>query len=211
MFRIVGNPGSPAGAGTTRCKPDAQAARPLLSGPGLVQRGANRGGWRPRGSGLTDRPRRRALEPRPADPSLTSAGRGPRCLHHLPRRRPLISVRLVPRLVPHRLAARRSIAVHGQVPRPAHGTVGGYRWRAVTRHPRHGDQARSPLVPVLALLRVMPPGWPPHPHKTIRTRKRTHTGRRAGGDLWVGLSALTGEQGTVMQWKQRGYQRRVGK
>ena len=78
---------------------------------------------------------------------------------------------LVPGPVPHRPAARRRVAEHRHMPgrttprrRP--------RRRAVAQHPRHGDQARSPLVPVLAPLRVTPPRRAPHPHATIRTRVR---------------------------------------
>jgi hypothetical protein len=46
------------------------------------------------------------------------------------------------------------------------------RRRAVAQYPGHGDQARSPLVPVLAPLRVTPPVRSPHPHDKIRTRVR---------------------------------------
>jgi len=59
----------------------------------------------------------------------------------------------MPRPVPHRLAARRRIAEHRHMSgRPAPGR--GPRRRAVVQHPWRGDQARSPLVPVLAPLRV---------------------------------------------------------
>jgi hypothetical protein len=47
-------------------------------------------------------------------------------------------------------------------PGPLLGSEGVW---AITQHPRHGDQARSPLVPVLAPLRVTPPVRPPHPHR----------------------------------------------
>jgi hypothetical protein len=77
----------------------------------------------------------------------------------------------VPRGVPGRPAARR-LAVHHQVTRAVFPL--GRRRRAVTRHPAHDDPPRSPLVPVLAALRVTPPVRTLHPHGTIRTQKRTH-------------------------------------
>jgi len=45
---------------------------------------------------------------------------------------------------------------------------GSRRWRTVARHPRDSDQARPPLVPVRAPLRVTPPVRTMHPHATIR-------------------------------------------
>jgi len=42
--------------------------------------------------------------------------------------------------------------------------------RAPAPFPAHEHLARSPLVPLLALLREVPPGRPPHAHATIRTR-----------------------------------------
>ena len=62
--------------------------------------------------------------------------------------------RLVPRLVPGRPAARR-LAVHHQV-------------------------TRSPLVPVLAALRVTPPVGTLHLHSPIRTRERSEAATRTG-------------------------------
>jgi hypothetical protein len=44
--------------------------------------------------------------------------------------------------------------------------------RAVAQDPAHGDQARTPLVPVLAALRVAPTVRTLHVHHTIRTRYR---------------------------------------
>jgi hypothetical protein len=55
----------------------------------------------------------------------------------------------------------------------------GHGGRAVAQHPGHRDQARPPLVPVLAALRVTPPLRTPHPHGTIRTLYEpilSHTG-----------------------------------
>jgi hypothetical protein len=72
--------------------------------------------------------------------------------------------------VPHRPAALHP-AVHRHVPgRASPGR--SLRRRAIAQHPRHDDQARSPLVPVLAPLRVRPPCRTPHAHDTIRTRIR---------------------------------------
>jgi hypothetical protein len=51
---------------------------------------------------------------------------------------------------------------------PGHGPRG----RAVAQHPRHGDQPRTPLVPVLAPLRVTPPVRTLDPMGTIRTHVR---------------------------------------
>ena len=69
--------------------------------------------------------------------------------------------RVVPQPVPHRPAARRRVAVHDQVPWAV--LARGPRRRAVARHPRHRDQARPPLVPVRAPLRVAPPVRSPRP------------------------------------------------
>jgi hypothetical protein len=56
--------------------------------------------------------------------------------------------------------------------------MGSDRGRAVTRLPAHGDQARPPLVPVLAPLRIAPPRGPTHAHDAIRTQMRgAWTGR----------------------------------
>jgi hypothetical protein len=79
---------------------------------------------------------------------------------------------LAPWPVPHRPAPGRGRAVHRQMPRsPA--PAGGHRQGTVAHRPRHADQARPPLVPVRAPLRVAPPLWTPHPHAAIRTQIRT--------------------------------------
>ena len=49
----------------------------------------------------------------------------------------------------------------------------GQRWGTLARQPRHDDQARPPLVPVRAPLRVAPPRGPTHAHNTIRTHALT--------------------------------------
>ncbi len=88
---------------------------------------------------------------------------------------------LTPRPVPHRPAARRRVAEHRHVPRRAttHPLPGSQGGRAVAQHPRHCDQTWSPLVPVLAPLRVTPPRRTPHAHDTIRTRIRLAAQRPA--------------------------------
>jgi hypothetical protein len=95
----------------------------------------------------------------------------PTAAMRLPRRplRQLTRRPLVPRLVPGRPAARR-LAVHHQMTRAVLPLR--RRWRAFTRHPAHDDPPRSPLVPVLAALRVAPPVRTMHPDDTIRTRVR---------------------------------------
>ena len=59
--------------------------------------------------------------------------------------------------------------MHRQVPgRAAPGPLlGSQRGRAVARAPTRGDQARPPLVPAGAALRVTPPRGPPHPHRNL--------------------------------------------
>ena len=102
----------------------------------------------------------RAGKARPRSPlPLTPATDGPIVLH----------AGLVPRPPPGRPAARR-LAVHHHMTRAVLPL--GRRWRAVTRHPAHDDPPRSPLVPVLAALRITPPARTLHPHDTIRTRAR---------------------------------------
>src|SRR6266516_6444916 len=102
-------------------------------------------------------------------------------------RRTLLHAAPAPGPVPDGPAARRCVAEHRHMPRrAADPLLGSQSGRAVAQHPRHGDQPRSPLVPVLAPLRVTPPVRTPHPHDTIRTRirlaadalTRTGTGRR---------------------------------
>jgi hypothetical protein len=65
---------------------------------------------------------------------------------------------------------------HRDMPRWCAGCAGCLRWRAVAQHPRHRDQPRSPLVSVLAALRITPPTRTPHTHGTIRTHARTGQG-----------------------------------
>jgi hypothetical protein len=45
-------------------------------------------------------------------------------------------------------------------------------WRAVAALPRHEHPPGCPLMPVLALFRVVPPGRPSHSHDAIRTCRR---------------------------------------
>ncbi len=76
-------------------------------------------------------------------------------------------------------------------PSPAAPRHGGHRGRAAAQHPGHRDQARSPLVPVRAPLRVAPPVRPPNPMGTIRTHVRfvAHKpARRAPTTALFGLS-----------------------
>jgi hypothetical protein len=102
-------------------------------------------------------------------------------------------VRVVPRRVPHRPAARRRIAEHRHVPgRAATGRRPGRR--AVAQQPRHGDQSRSPPVPVLAPLRVTPPVRTRTPIGTIRTRVRMAREGSPGGGRQV-CAAPSGTEG----------------
>ena len=118
--------------------------------------------------------------------------------------------RLMPGLVPAGPAARR-IAPDHQVTCPRYPATLRDSQCAVAWRPVHGDQARSPLVPIRAPLRVTPPHRPPHPHKTSRTRKRTHTGRRAGGTM-DGPFGTNGGAGDSHAMENRGAnQRRDGK
>jgi hypothetical protein len=88
------------------------------------------------------------------------------------RRRPLVSLRLVPGLIPAGPAARR-ITPHHQVTRTRYLATCRDSRGAGARRPVHGDQPRAPFVAILALLRIVPPHGSPHPHTSIRTRIRT--------------------------------------
>src|SRR5215468_4160420 len=97
-----------------------------------------------------------------------------------------LSARVVPRLVPDRLAVGRC-ALHGHVPGWA-GGLGSLRRGTVTQHPAHNDLARCPLVPVAASLWVVPapPAWALHPHgeSLEHTFEHIYTNR-------AGLEAVT--------------------
>jgi len=81
---------------------------------------------------------------------------------------------------PHRPTARSSVAEHRHVPRRAAACPlpHGLGRTAVAHHPGHDDQARAPLVPVPAPLRVAPPVRPPRRHSplTIDHRPRPNWG-----------------------------------
>jgi len=85
---------------------------------------------------------------------------------------------LTPRPVPHRPAPRRRVTEHGHVSGRGARRAGSLRRAAVAHHPRDDDPARSPLVPVLAPLRVTPPVRPLNPMGTIRTRVRLEASLR---------------------------------
>jgi hypothetical protein len=151
-------PREPHRRGSLRREPHRRASQHRES----RQRGLRQRGPHPRtmaiGYGspgrLATRQRPRPLEARRHQLRQSTSGPGSRRLSP--------AARLVPRPVSHRPAALHR-AVHRHMPgRTAAG--GGPRGRAVAQHPGHDDQARPPLVPIAAALRVAPPCGSPHRH-----------------------------------------------
>src|SRR6266550_1821420 len=90
----------------------------------------------------------------------------PTCDPTRPQAEASLTVLFTARPVPDRPAARRRSAVDRQMPGRA-VAAGLDRRGTVAQRERHDDQARPPLVPVLAALRVAPPARPYHCHMQL--------------------------------------------